>query len=139
MGILKWDESYNLGVEIIDAEHKKIIEIANEYYAIYMATKSKGVKKAALGELLDKLVEYSMSHLTHEEEFFDRFKYERTIEHKEKHREFRKSVLDMKERFHGDKEVYSMEVTSFIKDWLLGHIKAEDKKYVECFKASGLT
>lgn len=138
MGVLKWDKSYSVNVEIIDTEHKKIIEMANEYYTVYMATKSKGVKKAALGELLDRLVEYSMFHLAHEEEYFDKFEYEKALEHKEKHKDFRKTVFGMRERFDNSEEVYSMEVTTFIKEWLLKHIVAEDRKYTECFRANGL-
>jgi len=58
--------------------------------------------------------------------------------HKEKHKEFKETILDMKSQIDEGKAVYSLEISNLIRDWLLEHIKIEDKKYAECFNANGL-
>jgi len=72
MSVIEWDESFNINVDMFDTEHKKLVSMMNEYYTLYMATKSKNIRKTALKELLGKLVSYTVLHFSHEEEYFEK-------------------------------------------------------------------
>ncbi len=132
MSVFKWDKSFSVGVEMIDNEHKKLIDMANEYYKVYIATQSKDLKNLALKELVAKLVEYTLFHLSHEEEILEKCEYTNLAPHRERHQEFRKKVIEMKNDLDEGKTVYSMEITNFIRYWLVSHINLEDKKYTKC-------
>ena len=47
-------------------------------------------------------------------------------------------VLAFKTKFEANTVGLSMEVMTFLSNWLQGHIKGEDKKYTPCFNANGL-
>jgi len=78
---------------------------------------------------LNGLIDYAGSHFKVEERYFTRFGYADAEAHKKAHADFVARVLDLKARFDAKTVGLSMEVMSFLSDWLQGHIKGVDKKY----------
>jgi hemerythrin len=133
MSLMKWDESFSVNVAEIDAQHRKLIDMINSFYASQM----KG-DNGALRSLLSGLAEYAASHFAMEERYFDRYGYADAAGHKEEHRLFTAKVQDIMERLDNGKLVISFELTNFIKDWVVAHVKGEDRKYSRCFNEAGL-
>ena len=52
--------------------------------------------------------------------------------------DFVAKVLDFKSRFDSNAAGMSVDVMSFLSNWLQNHIKGEDKKYAPLFNANGL-
>lgn len=92
----------------------------------------------AFRELLDSLVAYTQYHFSTEEMYFRRFSYPEAADHIEEHRKFTEKVLDVKERLDRKQLVLSLEITTFLKDWLTHHIKASDKAHGKFFNDKGL-
>ena len=133
MSLMKWDESFSVNVAEIDAQHQKLIDMINNFYDSQM----KG-DNGALRSLLASLADYAVSHFATEERYFDRYGYVEAARHKEEHRLFTAKVRDIMERLDSGKLVISFELTNFIKDWVVAHVKGEDKKYSRCFNEAGL-
>jgi hemerythrin len=134
MEILKWDDSLSVQIQEIDDQHKKLISLLNNFYTELQD----GSVREKLGKLLDGLLEYTDFHFTTEENYMQKFNFEGFENHKREHAAFIEKVQDVKKRYDEGKMVVSPEVTNYIKDWLVKHIKGTDQEYVQCFRENGL-
>lgn len=129
-----WKEEYEMGISVIDKQHKYFVSLINELYDAILA----GQTDKKLKEILSKLIDYATEHFATEESYFDEFHYEGSDEHKIKHKELKKSVLDFQKRLKEDKVIASFNLVNFLEDWLSEHLKDVDFKYKDCFKKNGL-
>ena len=71
MPLMEWNEKLAVGVALLDADHHKMVGMIND---LYDAIKT-GNSKEVLGLILDRLVNYTRFHFSHEEQFFARTNY----------------------------------------------------------------
>jgi hemerythrin len=134
MSLFKWLDEYSVDVEIIDKHHKNIVDYINELHDAIQNKESYTVT----GEVLKKLVNYTKFHFKFEEDYFEKFNYENTSDHIEKHIKFINELIILIEKFSKEDLFVSKDTISFLRDWLINHIGKEDKKYVKCFHEHGL-
>lgn len=134
MAFLKWSDELSVGVSIIDTQHKKLVDMLNEFYD----NLNNGSNENNLKKLVQAMVEYSDIHFKTEEAYFIKFEYSGTKEHIHAHEAFKVKAGDMMAKINSGKQIISMEITGFLRDWLTNHIKIEDKKYIDCFRQHGL-
>lgn len=127
MPLMQWEPRYSVGVSAMDEQHQKFFGILNRMHDAMLNGKGRDVQQAVLTEL----VAYTRTHFLTEELMLKTRKYPKFAEHKEKHMAFTKRVQDLEARMLGGAPVLTMEVMDFLKDWLKGHILAEDTKYGE--------
>jgi hemerythrin len=133
MAFMTWDDSLSVNVREIDLQHQKLLGMINEFYE--HVGKDSG---QAFRTLLDSLVEYTQYHFSTEEKYFKKFAYPAASSHTEMHKKFTAKVLDVRNRLDQGRTVVSLEITTFLKDWLTHHIKETDKQYSKCFNDHGL-
>ncbi|MBI5050411.1 MAG: hemerythrin family protein [Nitrospirae bacterium] len=133
MALIKWDESFSVNVTEIDRQHKKLVNMINEFYDSLRED-----SKQAFHKLLNSLVDYTYYHFSTEEKYFDIYSYENSDSHKQEHKYFIEKINNVKNRMARGEFVISLEITNFLKDWLITHIKETDKKYSQCFNDNGL-
>lgn len=125
--MLKWCNDFEIGIEMIDAEHKNIIDHFEKLYILM----KEGKGKEYYNDLIKFLKDYVNTHFDHEEELQLKIGYINLEEHKKIHNEFRYKVEHIIERTHWhsitNKEL--LDLNLFIKDWLVNHIMIEDKKF----------
>ncbi|MEK6725087.1 MAG: bacteriohemerythrin [Deltaproteobacteria bacterium] len=134
MAFMKWDDSLSVNVHEIDLQHQKLIGMINEFYE-YVGKDS----GQAFCTLLDSLVEYTQYHFSTEEDYFKKFAYPDAGSHIEMHKIFTDKALDVRNRLNQGKFVVSLEITTFLKEWLMHHIKETDKEYSKFFNDHGLS
>ncbi len=130
---MRWDDSYSVGVEEIDNQHKKLIEMIAKFYSLI-----KDDSKVAMAETLDSLIEYTDYHFKYEEKIFDKLNYPETDEHKKIHKSFVDTAIDVQTRLKEGKLVIPTEVSNLLKNWLIEHINGEDKKYTKFLNDNGI-
>jgi hemerythrin-like metal-binding protein len=120
---------------MFDDEHKKLVAVINELHDSF----EHGVDRSVAERALDELVAYTEQHFAHEEEFFDTWDYPDKAAHRIAHEELRRQVLEYRDTVlaKGGIEM-TLELITFLRYWLLGHIMAEDKKYSEFLRSKGL-
>jgi len=84
---------------------------------------------SAMGSILDRLADYTVSHFATEEKLFAQYGYPEEKAHVELHRKLVAQVVDIQGKFKSGNAMISMELMSFLKDWLVTHIQGTDKKY----------
>ncbi len=126
MALFQWNSAmYSVGSEKIDAQHQKLVELLNSLYEAM----SKGKGNDVLGKILNELVDYTVVHFRTEEELFYKYNYPDTAKHKEEHKKFVDEVTKFKTEFDAGRAMVSIKLMTFLKDWLIKHIKGTDKQY----------
>ena len=134
MRIVTWDNTWSVGVEEIDHQHRKLIDMINRLESARM----NGMSASMIGAILGELMEYSDYHFGLEEMYFDEFNFEDAARHKMAHRALTVQVRSFQRAVMERREGLSDEVTRFLQDWLSIHIKGSDQQYRECFARNGL-
>lgn len=115
-----WTEKHLVGVDIIDAEHRALIEMFNSILAV-----SKSRNQAELAILLERLGDATASHFASEESLMAQFDYAHAAQHRIDHQklldEYGHQVEDWRNR-HISAEL----LCRFMYRWLLRHVLASD-------------
>ena len=126
MSIIEWGDKYILGIETVDEQHKKLVNILNEAYDLLMTSGPDDKVQALLQDLLS----YTEIHFKSEEKMLENSNYPFYEEHLIEHKRF-KSELDTLGENLSNGNISKAELVQFINNWLSDHILGNDKKYVE--------
>jgi len=132
--MIKWDDKYSVGISIIDEEHKKLIGILNK--AIF--AKEHNDNPEELREVLREMTNYALMHFKTEETYMKEFNYSEYQDHKEEHRNFSTEIIAYSDKVIEGNSQIANEIIEYLKWWLVNHIQATDKKYIDCFNENGL-
>ncbi len=127
---LKWDQSLELGIPSIDKQHQTLVEMVNHFYD----TLNSSDYKDNIGTLLEGLADYTVKHFAHEEKYLKLYDSKLFEEHKKIHDDFVNQVTDLIKKHNSGHNVLSIKVTKMVKEWIVDHIKGDDREYVELFK-----
>ena len=134
MAIIEWGPEFELGIEIIDNDHRVIVKHLNELQLAMMFGKGKDI----IGEILNGITAYAMHHFKTEERYMLEFCYPGYSEHKAQHEFFLKKVREFYDKLRAGNAGLTLEVFNFLRDWLEAHVQNMDRKYVACFNEHGL-
>lgn len=125
--MIKWKDEYSIGVDRIDYEHKKLVEIANKAYEV-LNNDFYTDKYDKIVEILRELEDYTVFHFNDEEDYMQEIGYRKFFSHKIEHEEFIQKIenIDLNQIDH-DQDKYLLEIVNFIVDWLVKHILENDK------------
>jgi hemerythrin len=123
MANMKWLSEYELGIQSIDDQHRRIVEYINELEKAHAGTNN-GYKTYVLEGLLD----YTLTHFDFEEQLQERAGYPFLKAHKRIHEIFRKRVTAFRERAAQGEDI-TEELLFMLKTWLASHIKGDDRDY----------
>ena len=123
--MFEWKNEYSLSIASIDAQHKKLFAIAEELHEAMRTGQSKPV----LSKILDRLVQYTATHFAQEESLMKAHAYPDFAAHRSVHEALKKQVMDFQEKFQAGETFISIELMTFLKDWLEKHIKGTDMRY----------
>lgn len=130
MALIKWRDTFSVGVEKFDKEHLQLLEIINDMFVIVRDKED----SAALNACLDKLLEYTVFHFNSEEAAMEEANYPDLDEHRKIHEDLKEQAVAFVERVKTEGEEVRTEFNHFVREWLLDHIMVEDKKYSEYLK-----
>jgi len=130
MAYLVWQADLDTGIGVIDAQHKRIVEMINQLHEAQAHH-----DRALLGGVMEELVDYTISHFAFEETLLEDSGYQFTRAHKKVHELFIKRVSDYRTRFEAGEDV-AEELKGLLGRWLFNHIRNDDANYVEAVKAT---
>ena len=125
MAYLHWSNELDTGIEVIDKQHRRIVDLINE-----LNTANEGGDSSVINHVLGELVDYTLSHFSFEEELQEKANYPFYKAHKRVHEIFTKRVAEYQKRAAAGENV-APELLSMLKIWLVNHIKGDDADYVE--------
>jgi len=128
MAHLVWTDDLNTGIDVIDDQHRQIVALINQLYDARQTN-----NRALVGEVIDGLVEYTISHFAFEESMMEDVSYEFVRPHKKVHELFVRRVADFQTRFKQGEDVAD-ELHGLLARWLFNHIRHDDAAYVKAVK-----
>ena len=125
--LFKWTNSMAIGIEIIDSQHKQLINLTNELYraCIQGGDELDTVFKVTMVHMVD----YVRFHFGFEQEMLQRVKFPNYSEHKGEHDKFVKEVLAETKNYNEGKVFVPNKFVRYLKDWIISHIAYTDKVY----------
>ena len=130
-----WKEDLETGIEKIDFQHKELFKAVNGL--IDACHDNKGFK--VIDDTITFLLNYTISHFNEEEALQQKGGYPDYPNHKKLHEDFRTQAQELAEKVKvGHSIDVVMELSRLIGDWLIKHIKKEDKKLGEYLKEKGI-
>lgn len=122
---IEWTKDLAVGVTIIDDQHKELFRRINQL--LEACTQSKG--KQVIGEIIDFLGDYVVSHFGEEEKYMQEYAYPDYLKHKGYHTEFINSFKELKAQFEVDGPGTHIIVMTnrVVVNWLNSHIRNVDK------------
>lgn len=121
---MEWNDSMSVGLETADTHHKKLVSMVNSLHEAML----KGEAKDVLAKILHALIVYTEKHFEYEEALFKANGYPDFEAHKQEHDELTAQVKTLNEEFNAGRISLSIEVMTFLKNWLAEHIMDSDMK-----------
>lgn len=126
MTLFHWRENMSVGVETLDADHKKLIDLLNRLHYMALA----GADRDSIADLLDELVRQAEYHFRNEEILMRFHKFPECEAHRTLHGEVLRELDEVRDRFvEAPESVRIDDLYDFFADWLLVHMMSEDIKY----------
>lgn len=124
---LVWQDRFNIGVEIIDKEHKKLFSILRKLLANQMQDEK---SRWACQEGIKYFKEHAMKHFAEEEVYMASISYAGFETHRRLHDNFRKKTLPALEKELNRTNFSPEAISHFLgvaTGWLIGHTLTEDR------------
>ena len=125
MAILQWTSDLDTGIPVIDSQHKRIVKYINQ-----LGEAEETGNREEVGEILNQLVDYTLSHFTFEEGLMEESGYRFVNAHKKVHQLFVRRISSYVERFQVGEDI-AEELLATLRTWLVNHIKNDDDDYTE--------
>jgi len=124
---IEWSEQLLVGDTLIDEEHKGLLKIYNKLVDAF----EKKEQKDKIVEVLTELTNYSLKHFKDEEEWMTRIDYPDFEEHQREHKDFIYRIAMFNLSFNREDEDMILQVSSFLRKWIVNHLVVTDKKIAE--------
>ncbi len=125
---IAWTVDLDTGIDLIDNQHRRILDYINELERIHQTG-----DRAGVGSVLQELLDYTVSHFAFEESLQEQAGYAFCKPHRKVHELFTRRAQTYVERFEAGEEV-AMELHDMLRSWLINHIKRDDADYVGAVK-----
>ena len=124
-----WSELFETGVELIDSQHRVLVDLTNHLAQALMAgDPAKGM------EVLERLKEYAAHHFAAEEAWSVQAGQppQALAAHRATHGGFLEQVLLFADRWSGDHSLdHAQALHRFLSAWLISHILGDDRHMVQ--------
>ena len=126
---LAWQESYKLGDDRVDGQHRQIFALLSGLVCSCLD----GSSVDQLKETLDFLVDYTIRHFYDEESLQVQYNYPGYGNHKQLHEDFKATVSGIAQKYNeeGSTDELCNCLNKIVARWLVCHITREDKKVGE--------
>ena len=133
MPIIVWQESYSVGVAMLDKHHQHLLKLINQL-AEHSAC---SVHSEQIVDSISELTQYAMYHFACEERLMVEHGFPRLTEHQNEHLQFCEVIAETS--YGATLGVISTEnLLDYLTKWLKNHILHEDMQFKTFFAAKGV-
>ena len=120
---IEWRDRLSVGNDVVDDDHKALIEIINEYEHALAIREDREVE-----EVFQRLLAYAEEHFEREEALQKAIHFPERRRHKDEHMRLKWALRDIHDRFLAQEYASLGELKALLRDWLIRHILEEDLK-----------
>ncbi|ONI42334.1 hypothetical protein AN639_12690 [Candidatus Epulonipiscium fishelsonii] len=124
--MIKWNDKYLVGIDIVDTQHKQLFIIAQEAEATLKSTHID--KYYEIMNILNELRKYTEFHFLTEEKLMEQTNYSNLHIHKTEHDAFIHKIISVLDELDEESDDVALKaILIFIIDWISEHIRLRDK------------
>jgi hemerythrin len=136
---IEWTQLSSVGNELLDTEHRHLVELINDLYEIVSLALSAGRLEPA-SRILEEILSYTDYHFRDEERLLVASSYPDIDAHLSQHRELRAETWELHKGFsRSPTRSEAVDILKFLRAWWMSHINRIDAAYaahVMAFTAS---
>ena len=121
---IAWSRVLSVGVDEIDEDHRKLVNIFNILNHSVMAKESPDY----LAAVLEELINCTIWHFSHEERLMLKHRYAEAKDHKAEHRDLINSAQALQRDILQGNEAVGDAQIEFLERWLTEHILTADMR-----------
>lgn len=126
-----WNDRFSLGIEAIDEQHKKLIDMIEETQGLIRDAEDGIDCYDEIVDILNALADYTVYHFEYEEQEMQKAGFEGLDIHVEQHEAFVDKVNEfIATDIDEDHLIMIEEVVSFLLGWVSEHILVTDALYM---------
>ncbi len=118
------DDTLTVGIEEIDDDHNKLVNLLN----ILNHSITEGAATDYIEAVLDELINCTVWHFSHEERLMLKYGYDGYEEHRTEHQDLINSARELKKKFIQMRQLDEKEDLAFLERWLTEHILVADTR-----------
>jgi len=122
-----WEDKYSTGIEMIDNQHRQLVELTNQLYLACFAGDE--ALSTVFKDAMSRMVEYVRFHFSAELKLLNEINYPDYHNHKKMHDNLVQDILDAAKDYNEGKKFVPNNFVRTLKDWIFGHIAVYDKIY----------
>ncbi len=135
--MFKWQDSFSSNVNVFDEQHKKLFSLGNRLLDVVHTSRDADHYDDII-EVLDELKAYTVYHFNAEEALMEKYNYPKMMSHKMQHRKFLAKVEELLSKDINTNQIdITLELLTFLADWIQNHILDIDNQYGEFFNEQG--
>ncbi len=137
MGNVQWSDNLSIGVDVIDEQHKALIQRLNDLHTAI--TSHQG--QSAIAGTLNFLIEYTHFHFDAEEKYMAASNYPGLNQQVAEHNEFRESLDNIERDFKEDGATHELAaaIDTLLINWLIEHIQTTDINFGKYLSDNNIT
>lgn len=126
MAYFDWDSSLDIGVDLIDSQHRRIMDYVNDLHEAIQNN-----DQALVFDVMERLKDYTFDHFTFEEQLMEKAGYPLLDPHIQVHRRFCARVDELNQLLHTGSDPFGVarKTRTDLTRWLIEHIKQDDHNY----------
>lgn len=125
-GWIPWDKNLSVGIDVIDEHHRYLFDLINDLYTVVI--NKRGARDVA--RLIKSLDAYAKIHFRAEEQMMNHYGYKGIDRQLDQHHAFEDKIAEFYEELHANPMVAQFDVLSYLRNWLIHHIRVEDAQLV---------
>ena len=122
----QWKKEYELGLEEVDKQHKKLLSIGRKLMTLIRTTDVLENNQEII-QILEELRNYTVEHFASEEKFMKKNGYPDLTSHTMEHEFLRRKLMRIDNLEQPNQETI-IKLVSFVSDWIAKHILISDMK-----------
>jgi hemerythrin len=119
-----WDHVLSVGVDEIDDDHRRLVDIFN----ILNHSVMEGDAPEYLAAVLEELINCTAWHFSYEERLMLKYGYKDLEEHKIEHQELVNSARELQQKILQAGKLVVDEDLEYLERWLTAHILTDDMR-----------
>lgn len=126
--LIEWNASMSMGVDLVDAEHRKIISFINRLYEALEDPK----QSERVIETIDEVILFCARHFEMEERVFENTEYSDKSAHMNEHACIKQSLESIRSKVNSGEGIKNIEdIMLFLKGYIVNHICQYDIGYTK--------
>ena len=134
MANIEWSDDLSVGINKIDEQHLKLIEILQQLEDAIR----EGRDADLIEDTIVNLFNFARIHFSAEEEMLRQHKYPEEKLHELEHSKFIAKTFEFREKFDARRPGLNLELVNFLSGWILSHIQITDQRYTKHLSKHGV-